>query len=86
MIKEGDSSLRALLEQSRQDLQSAIERADNLDTALKSSRRIGMAMGILMAHRNLGETEAFHCLVQASQHQNRKLAHVAEDVIYTGHL
>jgi len=84
--EDGDDSLRAALQRSRKNLQAATDRAENLEIALQSSRRIGIAMGILMAHRGLREADAFHCLVQASQQQNRKLAQVAEDVVYTGHL
>jgi AmiR/NasT family two-component response regulator len=53
---------------------------------LKSSRRIGMAMGILMAQFRIRQEEAFDMLRDASQTQNRKLRDLAEDVILIGTL
>jgi AmiR/NasT family two-component response regulator len=53
---------------------------------LKSSRRIGMAMGILMAQFRIREDAAFDMLRDASQTQNRKLRDLAEDVIFVGTL
>lgn len=85
-IEDGDDSLRAELNRSGRNLRAASERVDNLEIALQSSRRIGMAIGILMASNGVSETDAFGCLVQASQQRNRKLAQVAEDVVATGHL
>lgn len=49
-------------------------------------RRIGMAMGILMSAYKLSETEAFDLLVVVSQHHNRKLRDIADDVVFTGSL
>lgn len=56
----------------------------HLRTALATNRRIGMAIGILMALRKIGEEEAFDLLRRASSHRNVKLRLVAEDVIRTG--
>jgi hypothetical protein len=61
-------------------------RADHLDRALASGRRIGAAIGILMASRRLTEQQAFDVLRVASQRGNRKLRDVAEDVLLTGEL
>jgi tetrahydromethanopterin S-methyltransferase subunit F len=65
---------------------SARERVDNLQRALASNRRIGMAMGVLMASHKLTENDAFTLLRIASQNTNRKLTDIAEDVITTGAL
>lgn len=70
----------------RSVLAGARQRADNLQRALISNRRIGMAIGILMVTRHLPEAEAFECLKQESQRRNVKLRDVAEQVIYTGSL
>lgn len=86
MTEDVETSLQSALAQSRADLAAANQRVENLEKALQTCRRIGMALGILMAGRGLTDTDAFHCLAQASQQQNRKLAHIAEHVIYTGHL
>jgi GAF domain-containing protein len=60
--------------------------ARNLEQALDSNRRVGMAIGILMARHRLDEDAAFALLRGASQHANRKLRVVAEEVINTGEI
>ena len=52
-----------------------------LNEALDSNRRIGMAMGIVMRQRQVDEPLAFDALRRISQNTNRKLRDVAEDVI-----
>ncbi|KQU68907.1 ANTAR domain-containing protein [Phycicoccus sp. Root101] len=68
------------------DAQAALglERASQLQVALRTSRKIGAAMGIIMAERKLGETDAFAVLCKASQDTNRKLRDIAEAVVETG--
>jgi hypothetical protein len=68
----------------RARIDEAEMRAENLERALTSNRRIGMAIGILMTRRGLTDEQAFDCLRQASQRDNIKLRDVAETVIYTG--
>lgn len=63
---------------------SARERAQNLQRALTSNRRIGMAMGVLMASHKLTEEDAFTLLRIASQNSNRKLLDIADEVVATG--
>lgn len=60
------------------------DRADQLDVALRSSRKIGAAIGIIMADRLVSEEQAFAILVKASQNTNLKLRHVADEVARTG--
>lgn len=69
-------------------VQSALneERAENLEHALRTSRQIGMAMGILMARELITSEEAFRLLSRASQHLNRKLRDIAAEVELTGSL
>ena len=62
------------------------ERAEHLEAALRSSREIGMAMGVLMSRGRLSQDEAFDLLRRASQHLHRKLRDVAADVVETGEL
>ena len=64
----------------------AADRSDNLVKALGSNREIGMAMGVLMARRNVTKEEAFDMLRRTSQDSNRKVAAVAADVVDTGEL
>jgi hypothetical protein len=65
---------------------SAHEKVDNLLIALKTSREIGMAMGVLMQSLKLGRDEAFDLLRIVSQRTHRKLADIAVEVADTGAL
>jgi GAF domain-containing protein len=60
------------------------DKAEHLRMALESNRRIGMAIGILMALHRVSDTQAFDMLRIASQHTHVKLREVAEEVILTG--
>lgn len=62
------------------------EEVAHLQQALESSRQIGSAVGILMAHGRLTSDEAFAMLVQASRTLNRKLRDIADEVTRTGAL
>lgn len=57
-----------------------------LENALKSSRTIGAAIGMLMASRLVGEDEAFAILKHASQRSNVKIRDLAADLVRTGKL
>ncbi|HJQ46869.1 MAG TPA: GAF and ANTAR domain-containing protein [Amycolatopsis sp.] len=52
-------------------------RQEQLKQALRTRDTISMAKGILMERHQIGDEQAFHLLVQASQHSNRKLHDVA---------
>ena len=58
----------------------------NLENALATSRQIGTAIGILMAHHRVTSEEAFDLLRGASQNLNRKLHDIAAEVELTGAL
>jgi ANTAR domain len=62
------------------------ERAEQLENALRASREIGMAMGVLMARDKMTQDQAFALLRGASQHLHRKLRDIAADVIDTGEI
>jgi ANTAR domain/GAF domain len=66
----------------------ARERAQiaGLEQAVASNRAIGMAIGILMAIRHVGQDDAFDLLRTVSQRTNRKLREIADDVVHTGQL
>ena len=66
------------------DLAAATERADNLEVALVNSRRIGMAMGILMERHRMTVDQAFDQLRVISSRRNVKLSEVAAEIVYTG--
>lgn len=56
----------------------------NLREALQSRELIGQAQGILMERERITADQAFDVLRRASQHLNRKLRDVAENVVTTG--
>jgi hypothetical protein len=58
----------------------------NLETALGTSRRIGAAVGVLMARRLVTYDDAFELIRATSQNLNRKVRDVAEHVLQTGDL
>ena len=60
--------------------------AEQLEHALASNRKIGAAIGILMARHQVTEKQAFDLLRIASQNTNRKLRDIAVDVIECGTL
>jgi len=76
----------AVIAQLRAQLEAARERAAHLERALLSGRRIGMAMGVLMARLHIREDEAFTRLQAVGQTRNVKLRDIAEAVILTGTL
>jgi hypothetical protein len=63
---------------------AAREHAENLKQALKSSRDIGVAMGVIMNQHKVTRDQAFDLLRMASQHNHRKLADIALEVGDTG--
>ena len=67
-------------------LHEAKDQAANLEMALKTSREIGAAVGVLMAHRRVTHDDAFALLRVASQNLHRKLRDVASEVVETGAL
>jgi hypothetical protein len=67
-------------------LDEAQRMIDHLHVALTSNRRIGMAMGTLMARHGCTENDAFDRLRSVSQHLHRKLRDVAEYVVLAGEL
>ncbi|HEY4992253.1 MAG TPA: ANTAR domain-containing protein [Nakamurella sp.] len=67
-------------------LARAVDRATHLDAALVTNRRIGTAVGILMAQRKIPSDQAFELLSTASQQAQRKLRDLADEVTRTGTL
>jgi hypothetical protein len=65
---------------------TAQAKAANLLTALKNSREIGVAMGILMARHHVTREQAFDLLRITSQHTHRKVADIAFELGDTGEL
>lgn len=65
-------------------LAAALNRAEQLEVALRSSRQIGMAMGIVMERHRLTEGRAFEYLKELSSRRNVKLRAIAEEIVHTG--
>jgi GAF domain-containing protein len=65
---------------------SAVDRADNLQSALETRGVIDQAKGILMDRHKLTADQAFQVLAQMSMKTNRKLRAVADDLVHTGEL
>lgn len=59
-------------------------RTANLHAALATREMIGQAQGILMERERITADQAFDILRRASQHLNRKLRDIAQDLIETG--
>jgi transcriptional regulator with GAF, ATPase, and Fis domain len=57
---------------------------ETMRRGLESREVIGQAMGILMNRRHVSADEAFDVLVRVSQHLNRKLRDIAQDVATSG--
>lgn len=81
-----DDLVRGLLVATQAALALAQTKAHHLARALETSRGIGAATGILMASDKITFDEAFDLLRVASQHSNRPLRQIAEDVVETGTL
>lgn len=77
---------RALICELRAEDMVNQERSAHLEEALRTSREIGAAIGILMASRRLTEEASFALLVRTSQHTNRKVRDLAAEVVRTGDL
>ena len=60
------------------------DQAVHLQEALRSSRMIGAAIGMIMVARKVSEVEAFAILSQASQNTNRKVRVLADDIVAKG--
>ena len=62
------------------------EQVAGLELALRASRTIGAALGIIVATREVDEKAAFELLKVASQRTNRKVRALAEYILLTGDL
>lgn len=57
------------------------EKEQHLSHTLNNSRDISVAMGILMAHLNIGQQEAFEKIRRSARDQRRKTTEIAADII-----
>jgi ABC-type transporter Mla subunit MlaD len=66
------------------ELDAAREKIGNLEIALTTARRIGMAIGIVMSELKLTESRAFEALVAVSQSRHERVRDIAEEIVLTG--
>jgi GAF domain-containing protein len=66
--------------------QSARNMADHLQAALESRAVIEQAKGVLIERYKVTPDHAFRLLAVASMNTNRKLRHIADDLVHTGEL
>ena len=69
---------RQMIAELQADGELSRQHAREMEQALRSSRVIGAAIGMLMAGRNINEDQAFAVLAKASKDSNRKLRDVAQ--------
>jgi hypothetical protein len=81
---EHESRLCARVTELEASLAAAQAKIANLEAALATNRRIGAALGVMMASRKILEDEAFTALREVSQAHNIKLRDVADYVLLTG--
>lgn len=72
------------VERLRAELAATRETMANLEIALASNRRIGIAVGIVMCQHHVTEDQAFALLVTVSQRSHRKIRDLAEEILHTG--
>lgn len=58
--------------------------AAQMEEALRSSRTIGIALGIVMTSRGVGPDQAFTLLQEASSRSNRKIRDLAAEIVTDG--
>lgn len=78
------ASLAGLAVSFAQAHESEERQLENLSLALGTRGVIGQAQGILMEREHVSADAAFDILRRASQHLNRKLRDVAQDLVDTG--
>ncbi|PWW25068.1 AmiR/NasT family two-component response regulator [Geodermatophilus normandii] len=65
---------------------SAHTKADDLQAALESRATIDQAKGVLIERFGLTPDQAFQLLTRVSVHANRKVRHIADQLVHTGEL
>ena len=65
---------------------AAVEEIDQLKAGMDTRALIGQAQGILMERFDLDDSLAFAVLIRLSSHTNRKLRHIAWEIVNTRQL
>ena len=80
-VRPGDADVAGAVDDQLKQLSTEVE---NLRFALQASRRIGIAIGIVMNAHRLTDGQAFDVLARLSQQKNMKLRDLVEDIVLTG--
>lgn len=78
-----ERSVLAMVQQQAQRIQQVSAELESARAALGERKLIERAKGLLMAHRQLSEDEAYKVLRKMAMNQNRRLAEVAQAVLAT---
>jgi hypothetical protein len=76
-----ERSVLELVQQQSLRLQAMSDELDQVRTSLNERKVIERAKGLLMAHRNLSEDDAYKALRQMAMNQNRRIVEVAGAVL-----
>ncbi len=76
-----ERSVLELVQEQSQRMQAMRDELDKVRASLNERKVVERAKGLLMAHRNLTESDAHKMLRQTAMSQNRKLVEVAESVL-----
>jgi hypothetical protein len=76
-----ERSMLAMMQEQSRRIQAMSDELDAVRSALNERKVIERAKGLLMAHRQMTEDEAYKALRQMAMNQNRRLVDVAEAVL-----
>ena len=73
-----------MIEHSEAHFERLTSQIEQLTAALRTSRRIGIAVGIMIERNQVTAEHAFLVLADESQRTQRRLVEIADDLIRTG--
>jgi hypothetical protein len=76
-----ERSVLALVQEQSRRLQAMGDELDAVRASLNERKLVERAKGLLMAHRSMGEDEAYKALRQMAMNQNRRMVDVAQAVL-----
>ncbi|MDB5860137.1 MAG: hypothetical protein JWQ76_3826 [Ramlibacter sp.] len=76
-----ERSILAMVQEQSRRLQAMSDELDAVRATLNERKVVERAKGLLMAHRNMSEDEAYKALRQMAMNQNRRLVDVANAVL-----
>lgn len=76
-----ERSILGLLQEQQRRLQAMADELDAVRASLNERKVVERAKGLLMAHRQMSESDAYKALRQLAMNQNRRLVDVAQNVL-----